>query len=70
MSLAKTRFGAATLNARSSVFGVLAEALCTALGADAAGWRGFKTSGGFDLEATLEPDDISVPASTSRRDRD
>jgi hypothetical protein len=28
-----------------------------------------KISGGFDLEATLEPDDIPVRASTSRRDR-
>ncbi len=30
---------------------------------------GFKISGGFDLEATLEPDDVPVRASRSRRDR-
>lgn len=31
---------------------------------------GFKVTGGFDLEATLEPETAPVRASTSRRDRD
>jgi site-specific DNA recombinase len=30
----------------------------------------FKVTGGFDLEATLEPEDLPVRASSSRRDRD